>query len=55
MSTQEKKNNNKKAIAFIKGISRFYKQLKKSGLGNGERRKEILGDNPIVRIHGLGL
>lgn len=53
MSIQKKKNNNKKAIAFIKGISKFYKHLKKSDLGNGDRRKEILGSNPIVRIHDL--
>lgn len=37
------------------GVSRFYKQVKKTGLGNGDSRKENLGNNSIVRILGLGL
>lgn len=42
-------------------ILRFYKQMKNSGLGNGERGEKtlvILPHRPIpglLRIHGLGL
>ena len=36
-------------------IPRLLKQVKNSELGNGERRRENLGNNPIVRIHGRGL
>lgn len=48
MSTYKKKNNNKKSNCFHKGYIKVLEAAENVGLGNAERRKEILGNDHIL-------